>query len=634
MSLRSLVARAAMLGLLPVATGAQTVPAPSYGAVRIETARLVERHDPAAAADLAADSPADSGASLTAVTSVSLPLRLRRSDGNAIGVFWFQLDLPARRSMPSQPAIFIPRFTDGGTFYLNGTPLLSIPAADALTRVRWRRARAFALPDALLGPDGNHLLVKVVSRDFTVDMPHLLLGREADLQQVVEARQWVDQYGSQFTGFTAVIVGSFILSIWWYRRRERYYLFFGLSSLLWAVRTLNYSIETMPADSWWWWRAGHFLVVAAATATLAGFFLSFAGLSTRRWVAPVALHAVAGPVAVVASDGRLHEFVYRYWQAPLFIIIIWALGRFAWWGHKTRSGEALLITIGVVVAILLAANDYLTVSGLLAPTRVYTLHLALPVLLITIGALLTIRFVRALRTAEAANLELAERLAEKERELAAHYGRMAEIERREASTAERQRIMQDMHDGLGAQLVSSLIVVERGTAQPSDVARLLRESIDEMRLAIDAFGQPETDLQGALANLRYRMEPRLRAAGIVLDWSIDEAFEQVSPDDASSLQVLRIVQEAMSNAIRHSRATRLSVRFDVDRGGAHLSITDDGVGLPLAGDRQGRGLDGIRRRAHALGGDAQIDSTSNGTTVSVRFPAHLPAHLPAHFPAR
>ena len=252
MSLRSLVARAAMLGLLPVATGAQTVPAPSYGAVRIETARLVERHDPAAAADLAADSPADSGASLTAVTSVSLPLRLRRSDGNAIGVFWFQLDLPARRSTPSRLAIFIPRFTDGGTFYLNGTPLLS-----------------------------------------------------------------------------------------------------------------------MPADSWWWWRAGHFLVVAAATATLAGFFLNFAGLSTRRWVAPVALHAVAGPVAVVASDGRLHEFVYRYWQAPLFIIIIWALGRFAWWGHKTRSGEALLITIGVVVAILLAANDYLTVSGLLAPTRVY-----------------------------------------------------------------------------------------------------------------------------------------------------------------------------------------------------------------------------------------------------------------------
>ena len=150
-----------------------------------------------------------------------------------------------------------------------------------------------------------------------------------------------------------------------------------------------------------------------------------------------------------------------------------------------------------------------------------------------------------------------------------------------------------------------------------------------MRLAIDAFGQPETDLQGALANLRYRMEPRLRAAGIVLDWSIDEAFAQVSPDDASSLQVLRIVQEAMSNAIRHSRATRLSVRFDVDRGGAHLSIADDGCGLPLPGDRQGRGLDGIRRRAHTPGGDAQIDSTSTGTTVSVRFPAHLPAHVPA-----
>lgn len=117
-------------------------------------------------------------------------------------------------------------------------------------------------------------------------------------------------------------------------------------------------------------------------------------------------------------------------------------------------------------------------------------------LLLTIGALLTIRFVRALRSSEEANEVLAERLAQKERELAAHYERMRQTEQRKASAAERQRIMQDMHDGLGAQLVSSLVMVERGGAQPADIAILLRESLDEMRLAIDAFGQAEIDLNG------------------------------------------------------------------------------------------------------------------------------------------
>ena len=203
--------------------------------------------------------------------------------------------------------------------------------------MRWRRARAFALPAHALKPDGNALQVKIISRDFTVDFPSLLLGPARELQEVVEARQWAEQYGSQFAGVTALVVGGFILCIWWFRRSERYYLLFGLSSLLWAVRALNYSVEVMPADIWWWWRAGHFLVVALATATLAGFFLSFAGLDWRRWRADRGCHAIIGPLAVVASDGRLHEAVYSYWQGFLFLIIIAALVRFAWWGYHHRS---------------------------------------------------------------------------------------------------------------------------------------------------------------------------------------------------------------------------------------------------------------------------------------------------------
>lgn len=597
---------------------------PSYSALPLDTATLVARIEPASAADIAADAPPP-GAARPAPQR--LPLRLRRADGNAIGVFWLRVELPTRSAMPLQPAIFVPRFTDGGTFYVNGEPVLSIPAADALKRVRWRRARAFALPPALLRDDDNRLEIKIVSRDFTVDVPHLLLGNDAELQAVVEQRQWLDQYGSQFTGVVAVIVGAFVASIWWYRRRERYYLLFGVSSLLWALRTLNYSLEVMPAESWWAWRALHFLTVAAATATLAAFFLEFAGIAWRRWTWPVALHAVAGPLAVVASDGRWHEFVYRWWQAPLFLIIGASLVAFARWGHRTRSVDALVITVGVVVATVLAANDYATVSGLLAPTRVYTLHFALPVLLVTIGALLTARFVRALRAAEDANAVLAERLAAKERELAEHYRRLARVERREASAAERQRIMHDMHDGLGAQLVSSLVVVERGNVQAAEVARMLREAIDEMRLAIDAFGRDadDTDLEGALASLRHRMEPRLQAAGIALEWHVDEAFAALRLGDESALQLLRVVQEALSNAIRHSRARRVAVRLEVAGDEVRVTIADDGTGI-APGSAHGRGLPGIRRRARALGGTADIDgTTSAGTTVTLRFAVPRPA---------
>lgn len=588
-------------------------------ALRLDTARLVDRRDPATPADIVADRP-NPGA-VPASSPIELPARIHRDDGNASAVLWLEIDLPGREAMPPAPAIYLPRMNDGGAFYLNGAPVFSLPWSDALTRVRWRRARWFVLPDEHVAAHSNRLTMKIVNRDFLVDVPYLLLGERDEMERAAEDRQWLDQYGSQFTGFTAAIVGAFMLAIWWARRREPHYLLFGLSSLLWAVRTLNYSVETMPTELWWWWRGFHFLTVALATMTLAAFFHLFAGLSFRRWVWPMGLHAALGPVLVVASDGRLHEFVYRYWQAFLFVFIGIALARLVLWGRRTRSIEALVITIGALLAIVLAANDYATVSGLLPVTRVYTLHLALPVLLITIGTILSMRFVQALRSAEDANLSLAARLAEKERELAAHYERVAEIERREASAAERQRIMHDMHDGLGAQLVSTLVMVERGAAPPDEVARLLREAMDEMRLAIDAFGQADSDLQAALANLRFRMEPRLKAAGIALDWQSDEAFDTVQPGDERSLHLLRIVQEALSNAMRHSGAKLLKVRMTADHDTCHVVIEDDGVGLPADRPRTGHGLENMRRRAHALGGEARIDSGPHGTIVAVHFPA-------------
>ena len=586
-------------------------------AVRIDRAILVAARDPARAEDIAATVPPPDAVGMP----IRLPHRLHRSDGNVQGVFWFRIDLPPRRALPAMPAVFIPRLTDGGTFYLNGTPVFSAPASDALKRVRWRRARAFVLPAHALREDGNVLTAKIVSRDFTFNFPHMLLGPAQEIATATERRQVLDQYGAQFTAVTAGVVGAFILCIWWQRRRERYYLLFGLCSLLWSLRTLIYGIEVVPAEIWWWLRAGYFLVIAAATATLAWFFLEFAGLRWRKWAWVVGLHAILGPVAVVASNGRLHEAVTTYWQGPLFLIVMVSLVRFAWWGYRNRSVEALIITSGVLLATVLAANDYATVSGLFARTRLYTLHLALPVLLITIGALLAIRFVRALRESEEANRVLAERLAEKERELAMHYERQRQLERRKASAAERQRIMQDMHDGLGAQLVSSLVMVERGGAQPEEIASLLRESLDEMRLAIDAFGQADIDLHGALASLRFRMQPRLQAAGIEMNWTMDHGFREAQPDERTAMQLLRIVQEALSNVIRHSGATEVSVRFEAGGDRFRITVADNGRGFQAdaaGGLRRGHGLSGIRARAHDIGGEADIESSPAGTTVVVR----------------
>lgn len=91
-------------------------------------------------------------------------------------------------------------------------------------------------------------------------------------------------------------------------------------------------------------------------------------------------------------------------------------------------------------------------------------------------------------------------------------------QRERAVLQERQRIMQGSHGGLGSQLVSSPALSERGALSSGQTSALLRECIDDLRLAIDSLAGSDDTFAVMAGNLRFRMEPRLRAAGIVVKW--------------------------------------------------------------------------------------------------------------------
>ncbi len=145
------------------------------------------------------------------------------------------------------------------------------------------------------------------------------------------------------------------------------------------------------------------------------------------------------------------------------------------------------------------------------------LNFAGPLMLAALATPLVDGFIKMMQEAETARVELETRVREREQLLKRNFERLRESERVKVEAQERQRIMQDMHDGLGSQLMSSLMLVEREAVSNDQFAQILRESIDDMRLAIDALAADDADLAAALGNLRFRMEPRLRAAGMELD---------------------------------------------------------------------------------------------------------------------
>lgn len=207
-------------------------------------------------------------------------------------------------------------------------------------------------------------------------------------------------------------------------------------------------------------------------------------------------------------------------------------------------------------------------------------------------------------------------------ELDSSNARLRAIEKAQTLEQERQRLMQEMHDGLGSSLVSALRVVEKGKMQPGEVAQVLKECIDDLKLAIDSIEPVDDDLLLLLATLRFRLGSRLENTGIRLHWKVEKIPALDWLDPPSSLHVLRILQEALTNIIKHTHASEVTLSTRLDGDYVVVKISDNGVGFNVDASLQngGRGLSSQLYRAKAIGAQVSWLSDDTATSVTLRLP--------------
>lgn len=198
--------------------------------------------------------------------------------------------------------------------------------------------------------------------------------------------------------------------------------------------------------------------------------------------------------------------------------------------------------------------------------------------------------------------------------------RLVAIERERARLDERKRLLQDVHDGFGSQLATARLRALDADLTPAQMEEMLRECLDDLHLVIDTLNSADNSLENALIDYRYRMQQRLAKLPIVVDWQL--ALERCPPlDERVILQLLRIVQEALTNALKHARATRILIGAGCDAvAGLHVIVEDEGCGMP-ADIRHGRGLDSMRGRARDIGADLRWETAASGTRVTLAMPA-------------
>ncbi len=207
-------------------------------------------------------------------------------------------------------------------------------------------------------------------------------------------------------------------------------------------------------------------------------------------------------------------------------------------------------------------------------------------------------------------------------ELASSNAKLRDIEKSQTLEQERQRLMQEMHDGLGSSLVSALRVVENGKMQSGELAGVLKDCIDDLKLAIDSIEPVDDDLLLLLATLRFRLGARLENTGIRLHWKVAQIPPLDWLDPRSSLHVLRILQEAFTNIIKHTQATEVTLATHLEADSVLVKITDNGCGFDLNQAMQsgGRGLASQLHRASAIGAEVSWLSGSGETCLILSLP--------------
>lgn len=203
----------------------------------------------------------------------------------------------------------------------------------------------------------------------------------------------------------------------------------------------------------------------------------------------------------------------------------------------------------------------------------------------------------------------------------------------EMQDSERRRIARELHDSVGQFLAGLKINLSRlGTASPIDMPKLIGETltltdyaIQEVRTISHLLHPPLLEELGCLSAARRYLDEYGKRSQVKVSLLIDEPIERLPRD--VEIALFRVLQETLTNVYRHAAARAVDVRIMCRNGSVHLTVADDGKGIPgeiLARFRDGAalgiGLAGMRERLAEFGGRINVESSGAGSVVEAVIP--------------
>lgn len=561
---------------------------------------------------------------------VRLPHSSARPPAGERASAWFRLRFDAGALPAGLWGVYLPRPYANVAVFVNGE-FIGDGGPMAAPLPLHRNPLRFNFPAKLLHPGENELQVRSVVITNAAGLGRIYVAPDELLEPAYRFARLMFVTLKQVTVVTMYLGALVMAAMYFMRRRDAAFGWFALALVMWATHIEIMLIPRAPFDPRSLWETLQGIAIGLYSICAAVFVHRFLGVVRPRlekllfaWGAFGTLVLLSGPLLV---QRPLYTFFGLVWIPVAQWIGIYQLVALLLSNHRRPDPEVRMLAAASWLVIVVGVRDGLVDGGILSRGYLYLTYTAVPVLVV-FGAILLRRFVNALDASERANEVLEARVAETSRELTQHLGRLKDMEKERALSAERERIMQDMHDGIGGNLVQALsIAASRADLAP--IEEPLRNCLEELRILIDSIEPVNGDLGSVLGTLRMRMSRRLAQAGVEMRWQVGDlpTLPDLGPKDV--LEITRIVQEAITNSLKHSGARRIGVAAHAETRGTELEIivevSDDGGGFRARQDEgTGRGIVGMKRRAATLGGQLHIAADATGTTVRLEIPAKRP----------
>jgi signal transduction histidine kinase len=608
--------RIGLIWVLIWGTWAAAAPSPALPWLQFDQAQVVYSAEPMALSQ--------GGPQRPDWQAVRLPDSWARHSPPRQGAALYRLTFDASPAWPANErlSVFIPRLGNRFSLEINGQ---WVGASGVLTDRREdhvQQPQMFLLPSGALRSTGNELLIEV----------HGELARYAGLGEVwvgpsqviaplyASRRAWQSGGALVIVGL-ALMVGVLALGFG-AAMGARVQVLFGLAAVFWGIRN-TYVLVTTPPLPHPWWGILMDLLYGWAVALLALSILLILRAKNKTSMVVLSL-LLLSTMTVPVMYGLTGWAAFReYWLMSLLMAVAFVTGRVLWHGWRRKSFESNVLCVSAVLALALGLYDHLAiVYGPSGYSQFALARFAFLFILLAMSALLMRRVWRSIQTAKRFRGRLQTRLARAANLLAQYHNEREKKRVQDAELAERLRLLRQMHDGVGAHLVTMHCMLRNSQSSRQDLENELEQAGLALRDSLGALHDGAQTWLVLLVRLRESLESRLRHAGIGLIWQVEDLGKLPLPGLEAQRHFRMLMGECVTNIIKHAQAQK--VTFQAQRAPEVgplawvVRISDDGQGMhtPKA---VGHGMSNMLIHAKNIQAQLRVLPLSPGTCIEIGF---------------